>query len=428
MTNSLSPWAWAEFMFLWLDELTPERLRRIGSIIGNAGYYIVDVAKSEGGIQVGNAGRNVIDSFAETIACRDGIEFIREGGTFFVHFAEAIDTPEAHLALSYGFTTVRKFFKLLGSDEMQDLLLNTNDLLSKLAELASRPETNLAIARFVAKVTAKLEEEAQTFGKGRKTIKLKRTVSKQELLQNLYERMENDANNESKEDIDSSHKESNVNNIKSGSPISNSEKARLHIAAEGMVSYLGGGEKKEEEETSIDSEEVDTSDDDIDMKSDNTHNDESDSNRKSEDENLNLVSQHESLDTENYRTGLRRRIAKKNSRKDDVPKVAPTQFKDEDDIPFELRVDGYLAKERVAAQRRVETKQSLESRWSKWFDIVNKSRNKEENHDTQVQKSSGKKGSLVLFSFFFFLLWTFLGFAGFYFTVLKPTIFLITGK
>ena len=106
-----------------------------------------------------------------------------------------------------------------------------------------------------------------------------------------------------------------------------------------------------------------------------------------------------------------------------------THYRDEDEIPFDLRINTYLAKERDATQRRIETKQSLQSRWGKWIDTVNNGHpNGGEKVGTEIQKTGGKKGSLVLLSFVVFLSWTFLGMAGLYLTILKPIVILITGE
>lgn len=104
LSNQLGPpFAWAEFMFAWVREVTPPRLKRLAIIFWDAGAHITKLAYTSGGEELGFAARNVIDGLVETIAAPKGRAFVLEGGMTFVKFAEAVDTPEMHAAITQGF-------------------------------------------------------------------------------------------------------------------------------------------------------------------------------------------------------------------------------------------------------------------------------------------------------------------------------------
>jgi hypothetical protein len=141
IANTLSPFAWLNFMFGWLSEITPVRLKRLISIVGNALHHITDLAQvrprhrqcsssarascskscdgcsiafvdpklnadhaitwhppnssspppnassvspcfrsqTDPGVRLGYSGRNVVDSLVETIAAPQGRQLVLEG-------------------------------------------------------------------------------------------------------------------------------------------------------------------------------------------------------------------------------------------------------------------------------------------------------------------------------------------------------------
>ena len=143
------PFAWAEFMFAWVNDVTPPRLKRLATIFWDAGSHITKLAYTPAvrpmssypptypflflyatilplslfrypsalssfsshpptfpykqGAELGFAARNVIDGVVETIAAPKGRAVVLESGMTFVKFAEAMDTPEMHAAITQGF-------------------------------------------------------------------------------------------------------------------------------------------------------------------------------------------------------------------------------------------------------------------------------------------------------------------------------------
>jgi hypothetical protein len=46
------PFAWAEFMFAWMSEVTPPRLKRLATIFWDAGSHITKLAYTPGGAEL----------------------------------------------------------------------------------------------------------------------------------------------------------------------------------------------------------------------------------------------------------------------------------------------------------------------------------------------------------------------------------------
>jgi len=77
---NLTPTGWLSFMFSWVEDITPATLRRLFVIIGNAFHHITDIAVTEPGVRVGYSGKNVVDSFVETVAAETGRHLMVEAG------------------------------------------------------------------------------------------------------------------------------------------------------------------------------------------------------------------------------------------------------------------------------------------------------------------------------------------------------------
>jgi hypothetical protein len=75
------PFAWAEFMFAWVEDVTPPRLKRLATIFWDAGSHITKLAYTPAGAELGFAARNVVDGLVETIAAPKGRAVVLESGT-----------------------------------------------------------------------------------------------------------------------------------------------------------------------------------------------------------------------------------------------------------------------------------------------------------------------------------------------------------
>lgn len=109
------PFGWADFMFAWVSDVTPPRLKRLATIFWDAGSHITKLAYTNGGHELGFAARNVIDGLVETIAAPKGRALVLESGMTFVKLAEAVDTPEMHAAITQGFKLGTKGLEVLAT-------------------------------------------------------------------------------------------------------------------------------------------------------------------------------------------------------------------------------------------------------------------------------------------------------------------------
>ncbi len=75
-----TPFAWAEFMFAWVDDVTPPRLKRLARIFWDAGSHITKLAYTPAGAELGFAARNCVDGLVETIAAPKGRAVVLESG------------------------------------------------------------------------------------------------------------------------------------------------------------------------------------------------------------------------------------------------------------------------------------------------------------------------------------------------------------
>lgn len=110
-----SPFGWAEFMFAWVHDITPPRLKRLATIFWDAGSHITKLAYTKSGNELGFAARNVIDGLVETVAAPKGRALVLESGMTFVKLAEAVDTPEMHAAITQGFKLGAKGLEVLAT-------------------------------------------------------------------------------------------------------------------------------------------------------------------------------------------------------------------------------------------------------------------------------------------------------------------------
>jgi hypothetical protein len=215
------PFAWAEFMFAWVDDVTPPRLKRLARIFWDAGSHITKLAYTPAGAELGFAARNCVDGLVETIAAPKGRAVVLESGACegwvvvedgnginisplssntnigmtFVKFAEAVDTPEMHAAITQAFKLGQRGLDMLATDQVsqssghthyictyafllfliiipqtiqaKDFLANSADFLSRLARLANAPETTLAVAEFVTVVCHALAQENAAYSRER---------------------------------------------------------------------------------------------------------------------------------------------------------------------------------------------------------------------------------------------------------------------
>ena len=76
------PFAWAEFMFAWVADVTPPRLKRLATIFWDAGSHITKLAYTPAGAELGFAARNVVDGLVETIAAPKGRAVVLESGAW----------------------------------------------------------------------------------------------------------------------------------------------------------------------------------------------------------------------------------------------------------------------------------------------------------------------------------------------------------
>ena len=80
MANQVAVSAWVEFMFAWLTDITPVRLKRLATIVWDAGSHITKLTYTPAGAELGFAARNVVDGLVETIAAPKGRALVLEGG------------------------------------------------------------------------------------------------------------------------------------------------------------------------------------------------------------------------------------------------------------------------------------------------------------------------------------------------------------
>lgn len=112
------PFGWGEFMFAWVSDITPPRLKRLATIFWDAGAHITKLAYTEGGNELGFAARNVIDGLVETVAAPKGRALVLESGMTFVKLAEAVDTPEMHAAITQGFKLGTRGLEVLATGRL----------------------------------------------------------------------------------------------------------------------------------------------------------------------------------------------------------------------------------------------------------------------------------------------------------------------
>jgi len=151
--------AFYQSLLHWLRNLTPERAKHLGRIVGNFVYNLCGLPNTEAGIRAVQGGTRTLQAGARLMGSPEGRNVIVEGASLLVHLAEALDTPETHAFIKKGTSMYTNLFRLLASSDGVYFAECAADLFRLNIEMANAPETVELVAEAVANLSAALKDE-----------------------------------------------------------------------------------------------------------------------------------------------------------------------------------------------------------------------------------------------------------------------------